>query len=258
MAKYTTQLRSVVESKYPIFDFEYPIFDESYRSVLEKKIIDHYYFREIGFETVGMFKHFLKARMNVIMPYYNDHYLALKVFKTYDPYVNKDITTTETRTNEQNIDGTTGTIGNVKNTGTNKTVSSGDTDQTQTNDLTKNTTNTGSEVFSDTPQGKLSGLDYATNLTDRDNTQTEKDTGTVKNVSNSNNTDTQTVDLAEDTNATVTTDNTIMTTDEYIQTIKGFDGMKYTAEVYMDVKQTIVNLDKQIIGELNDLFMNIY
>jgi len=53
MAKYTTQIRSIVESGYPIFDFEYPIFDPAYKGVLEKKILDWYYFREIGFETVG-------------------------------------------------------------------------------------------------------------------------------------------------------------------------------------------------------------
>ena len=62
MAKYTTQIKSLVEAKYPLFDFEYPIFDKNYKSVLEQKIIDRYYFREIGMETAGQFKHFLKMK----------------------------------------------------------------------------------------------------------------------------------------------------------------------------------------------------
>ena len=98
MAKYRTQIRSIVESGYPLFDFDYPIFDEMYRPVLEKKIIDRYYFREIGLETVAQFKHFLRTRLNEIMPFYNRQYLALQIYETYDPYVNKDMTVTENRT----------------------------------------------------------------------------------------------------------------------------------------------------------------
>ena len=97
MAKYTTQIKTIVESGTPIFDFDYPIFDSLYRPVLEQKIINHYYFREIGLETVAQFKHFLKSKLTIIMPYYNEQYEALSVFKTYDPYINKDLTTTESR-----------------------------------------------------------------------------------------------------------------------------------------------------------------
>ena len=53
MAKYTTQIKTIVESGTPIFDFDYPIFDPLYRPVLEQKIINHYYFREIGLGDRG-------------------------------------------------------------------------------------------------------------------------------------------------------------------------------------------------------------
>ena len=36
---------------------------------LAKKIVDHYYFREIGFETPAMFEHFAKIKMNEIMEF---------------------------------------------------------------------------------------------------------------------------------------------------------------------------------------------
>ena len=59
------------------------------RSVLprvEKKIIEHYYFRQIGFETVGKFKFMLNVRLREIMPN------MIKLYKTtlfkYNPIEN--------------------------------------------------------------------------------------------------------------------------------------------------------------------------
>lgn len=94
MAHYTTEVRSICEhyaglqesvgyssvsdvldkSVDKVFDFDFPIFDESYRKTLEKKILKHYYTREIGDETVGLWKLRLDTKMNEIMPYYNQLY----------------------------------------------------------------------------------------------------------------------------------------------------------------------------------------
>ena len=76
MSKYTTEVRFICETESgltesvgykdidtvldnsvdKIFDFDFPIFDENYRGVLERKILLHFYTREIGFETVGLWK----------------------------------------------------------------------------------------------------------------------------------------------------------------------------------------------------------
>ena len=76
MSVYTTQVRficeaeaglkksvgyddvnTVIQNAIPkIFNFSWPIFDESYRNVLETKILKHYYTREIGLETYGLWK----------------------------------------------------------------------------------------------------------------------------------------------------------------------------------------------------------
>ena len=50
----------------------------------------------------------------------------------------------------------------------------------------------------------------------------------------------------------------VTSTDEYVQKISGFDGMKYATDVYTDVRNSIVNIDVEILDNLNDLFMNIY
>ena len=63
----------------------YPIFDENYRETLDTKILKHYYTREIGFETVGLWKFKLNTKMNEIMDYYNQLYeSALLEFNPFD------------------------------------------------------------------------------------------------------------------------------------------------------------------------------
>lgn len=83
----TIELREVVKDS-DIFDrcYPFPIWDENHRGELEKKIIEHYYFRQIGFETVGRFIFNLNVRLREIMPRIN------KLYKTtlykYNPIEN--------------------------------------------------------------------------------------------------------------------------------------------------------------------------
>lgn len=108
MSKYTTQLRWVIEqaendahgmyepgiyteaSYKKIGLSNYPIFDETYRTQLNNKIIDHFYFREIGMETVANFAWFLRRKMNEIMPYYNQLYESVDLVT--DPVNEIDVT----------------------------------------------------------------------------------------------------------------------------------------------------------------------
>lgn len=101
MAKYTVQLRFVVEQlirdaggsgidpsqwhlAYPRLGLAstgngmglppYPVPDEGTRDRINAKIVQRYWFNEIGQETVGQFAWFLNETMNRIMPYYNALY----------------------------------------------------------------------------------------------------------------------------------------------------------------------------------------
>ena len=114
MSKYTTEVRFICEvnsglnesvgySKIEdvitgaipkIFDFDFPIFDENYRTVLEKKILKHFYTREIGEETTGLWKLRLDTKLNEIMPYYN------KLYKSELLEFNPLYTANLTRTNK--------------------------------------------------------------------------------------------------------------------------------------------------------------
>lgn len=78
MSMYTTTLRNIIESGYELKAFQnYPIYNESQREYINSAIINHYYFREIGFETVGVFDWYLSATLNEIMPYYNKLFEAI-------------------------------------------------------------------------------------------------------------------------------------------------------------------------------------
>ena len=72
---------------------------------LAKKIVDHYYFKDIGFETIGMFKHYAKMQMQEIME--SKLPLIYSAAIHYDPLVNVDYTETLTRnvTSEQSSNG---------------------------------------------------------------------------------------------------------------------------------------------------------
>lgn len=123
MSKYTTEVRFICEtsaglehsegyksinqiitdSMDKVFDFDFPIFDETYRPVLERKILKHYYTREICAETVGLWKHFLDMRLNEIMPYYNKLYESELL--QFNPFYDVDLTTDRKTDGERNANG---------------------------------------------------------------------------------------------------------------------------------------------------------
>lgn len=83
MGTFTMVLKDVIDMTPEIGLGGYPLFDESYRPALNQKIIDHFWNREIGQETISLFTHQLRVRMNNIMPLYNQHYEASRI--KFDP-----------------------------------------------------------------------------------------------------------------------------------------------------------------------------
>lgn len=76
MEKTTLTLGEIVENNVDIFDFDYPFYNEERRNQFEEHFIEHFYFDEIGQETVARFKQRLKIKLNLIMPYWNKIFLA--------------------------------------------------------------------------------------------------------------------------------------------------------------------------------------
>lgn len=105
MSRFTTELRWPIEQyqdehnlnrrTYTVAIYkligldEYPIFEESYRKHLNDKIIEHYYFKEIGTETLARFRWYMRVRMNEIMPKFNVLYEAQN--SIVDPMTNRNL-----------------------------------------------------------------------------------------------------------------------------------------------------------------------
>jgi hypothetical protein len=126
---------------------DYPIFDENYRNILNGKIIDHYWNREIGSETVEMFQHFMRRTMNEIMPYYNQLYISTRM--EFQPLITMSLETKASGTRSEDAN-------------------------TTANNSSTNQTNAGARVVSSqTPQTMLRGdEDYASSGTDTNSQQT--------------------------------------------------------------------------------------
>lgn len=82
MAKYTITLQTLIKNNFDFGLNGYPIFENSYREKLNKKILNHYFNDEIGFETAELFKFYLNQKLEEIMPYYNTLYNAQKTALT--------------------------------------------------------------------------------------------------------------------------------------------------------------------------------
>lgn len=240
MAKYTTELRKIVESGYDLQLDEYPIFDELYRDTLNKKIIDHYFYREIGFETTGMFRHYLKTKMNEIMPYYNKMYQSELL--ELDPLT----TFKEVHTENKDKTGTDSTHNTTSNT--NNSVGNGTNSQATVSNGSVNVLN----VHSDTPQGSITEEEIIANqyasTTDYTKTTSDDDTVTVNGGNSYNDTS---VGNGEAEGQRNYTDNEITNKQKY-----GYN--KSPAELLELYRKTFLNIDMMIIGELEDLFMQIW
>lgn len=271
MSTFTTQIRFICESKAglkesvgydniaqviegarpAIFDFPYPIFDETYRAVLETKILKHYYTREIGEETYGLWKLRLDTKMNEIMPYYNQLYKStlLEFNPLYDVDINR--THNATRKGTEILNGNVDTNGQViaSTNANNTTTSDNTTDQTGTNGNT--------DKYSATPQGGLDGL-----AQDKYLTNARMITGNDTLNSKTHSTTDDMIDSTTDTSTNMTTatknNTTINNTEDYLESVKGKQGTQSYASMILEFRETFLNIDMMVINDLSDLFMNIW
>lgn len=230
MSKYTVTVKSICESfanangytgsdvnqiiqnaYQSIFSFYFPIFEPTHRAELCKKILKHYYFREIGAETYGAWKVQLDTRLTEIMPFYNQLYKSETL--EYDPFNEVDFEKTDERERHE----------------TEKRTDSGYID---------NSAEVGSmQMYSDTPQGGLDGVEsgeYLTNAT--------KNNQTSGSVTASNN----------------DTDGTRDEKEKVTSTEKGKRSGASYSELLQKYRETFLNIDRMIIDDLQDLFFMLY
>lgn len=275
MAAFTTHLRTICEglagySESPgyggiddvldkaiplIFDFDFPVHDAEYRNVLCRKIVSHYYMREIGAETYAQWKFWLRTRLNEIMPYYNQLYNSTLL--EFNPLYDVDVTTTRSGKVDGSTDVTDNSTGNdskiVAKTG------SGESKRNTTDNSSTTNENTNVNMFSDTPQGALDELLFgghlteARRITDSGNgsvNSTGTDSGNYSNTENVNDTTNRTTNRTGKTVAN--------TTEEYLEKVQGKQGGGSSARMLIEYRKTFLNIDTMVIEELADLFFNLW
>ena len=232
MATYTVELRKICEiytraevenwfKDYQLSDYLLPdqleVLNKTNiwnKEKLAKKIVDHYYMREIGFETPELFKHYAKLTMNEIME--SKLPLIYTTALEYDPLVNVDFTETFNRTTEGEGENKVNSKSNAKNNAS------------------------GLNINSDTPQGEINkenilNGNYATN------------TSASETESN----------ITDETNTTSSLTN--KNKEEFTRHLKGNQGISATYQAMIkQFRENIVSVDREIINELQTLFMGLY
>ena len=124
---------------------------------LASMIVNHYYMREIGQETIGLFVHYAKVTMEELM----EEYLPLIYSASieYDPLINVDYT--ETFTRSANVDNTGRSVSNSSNSGNSIGINS-DTPQGR---VTKQTILAGNYATATAGTETESQIDNTTNTT---------------------------------------------------------------------------------------------
>ena len=233
---------------------KYNIFDESYRHILNRKIIARFWNREIGHETDEMFRMRMDTRMRELMVEKNQLYLS-EQFK-FDPMRTIDLATVVSETASGTLHGTTsatsdtteqtdGTHGNTKNT---------DADVTSDSDSTKSAKSRA--VSSVMPQNQLSGNgDYA------DSAQDSVSNGTDTSHTETGTTSTETDNGTNSLTSTGTNDQTgqadSSTTDKRDRTSTTTGMQALPSQLLQQYRDTILNIDLQILTELEKLFMSV-
>ena len=264
MAKYTVELRNVCDlygreevenwfKDYNVNDFLLPEFALKIAQAgvwskdrLARKIVDHYYMREIGLETPYLFKHYAKVKMQEIMEKY------LMIIYTncieYDPFESVDFHITESRT----INNTTNNRldNSVTSSGSNSSTA------TSTTESDSSSSSSGLQVNSNTPQGQINKASilagtYASNTSAMENEGSVSDDTSTSSSSSGQTSNTE--------SGQTLTSGTGQTIEAFTHDEKGNRGVLDSYQkMILQLRDTIYAVDAKIIEELNELFMGIY
>lgn len=303
MAHYTTLVRTICEQaagcdEPASFDQIDDILTKSWRSIFTtsasfdesvskedvcKAILKHYYMSEIGAETAGLWKLWMNTRLEELLPYYNPlwHSAAL----SFEPFLDVDYTETTTGQSDARLTVTEKDTSNTIATGEDNTDTTGSTSDnattagsgTQSINVsgtdTTDSTGTSYDLFSDTPQGALSGVDTETYLTDArkktDATEStvatssaqttqSKDTGTQTSESKSMSATTVKHSDMSDFTKNRSSDSADVKATEGTRSVKGKMGTASYSDLLLNYRKTIINITEQLINDFHDLFMWVF
>lgn len=237
-----------------IFDFSYELFDESYRAIFQQKIVKHYYTRRLCTNDFGRWKLWLDAKLNEILPYYNQLYKSatLELNPLYNFMVDVQHSDTGGDTLQSvttnNKDVSTGTT--TQNT---HSVNKSGEDVTDTENANKNVNR-----YNDTPQGRLEDVEsgaYLTEATIVDDNGTGK--STVKYGSKNDESFKEVVTGKNVENENANKNETLTTDRAYTEHVMGRKDAS-DADLLIRFRETFLNIDQMVLNELNELFDSVF
>lgn len=271
-ARYTEYLRDFMNnteanaalhqalSTYPLYENE-KVYDLiPTREQLNNKILNHYKYREIGFETFGRFLDELKITMEEIMPLYNEFFKSIVTMADIEnPFDTVDMI----ETFEQTTTGTTSSEGSSSGTSSDESQVDTNITSNNTSSSTSNNTSNNKSVESDTPQDELSigtkginTVDFAskvtwnedinqgsTNVTNEDYTDNNTKTSSERSSSDSSSSSSQSSGTQSHT---------------YIR--KGSQGVTTFGHDMIEFRQSFIDVMNDIVNDprLDQLFMQVY
>lgn len=287
MSKYTTEVRFICEQKAglegcvgasdvdevldkswsKVVTSGFQIFDESYREKLVKKVLKHYYLREIASETVGIWMLWMNTKFEEIMPYYNQLYESAKL--KFEPFYDVDYTRSSQRDVTETEHGSYENKGQTESEGS--STETGKTENTRTNKAHNYVAEVGAtggihkDLYSDTPQGALTGVDAETYLTNARKV-TDDDTSRLETTTDIDDTDTDagTSEVKGSNNQTINSllNNTNAKSgekgDTFSESVRGkMNGGSYS-KMLIEYRDTFINIDMMVIDEFKDLFFGLW
>lgn len=260
-ARYTVVLKDLIDDadikpKIDLAMSTYPLYEQRTtgenipvhiptREELNKKILDYYKYREIGFETVGRFLDELEIALNEIMPYYNQWFFSAD--QDYD--IKYNVNYTKHKTSIKDGFDTSNTIGENAGDSINNSI-----DKNNTN---INMTNNGKKVNVDTPQNQL-GLSnmQIDNLTYASDASWNKDTSNSSTNQEGTNVSNNVFKNNEKRNSELSSHEKF----DIDEAIKGNYGQVSIQSMILKYRETIRNIEQMIIRDkrISELFMRVY
>lgn len=255
-SKATIELRELIENGVNPFDFDYDGFYHGKdKENFEKKVINHYYFSQIGQETVGRFLHMFRTKIIEIMPYYKQMYESTLLMNKEDPF--ESYWLEETYTSNTTDSGTSSsTVGGSSKTTATSTNNNGNTSTSKTNS-SNNKNDELVHIFSDTPQGAISNLATHMSSADKNNNSYEEENETTQTITSQGNDSGSSSSEITQTN-TQSNETESAGTQTHTLTRRGNIGVQSLGDEVQKLRNSFINIDMMIINELAELFLLVY
>lgn len=249
MANYTMTLSEMIDNELipSIFpsDYDFYVDDIQAKADFESKFIEHFYYREIGFETPFMFIQRLQSLLKLRTPYWKQLYETELEAKKINFLLNKDLKETFLReiNSENSLQGT-------------QTVTDENTSNQST---TSNTTMSQSGTNSNTNKQSLlnDGVSQAS-LLDGYLTGVSSDNGTSSTNGTGETSDTTQITTNNSQSSSSNQSGNQMSTERTELISQGNIGVTSSAQLLKEWRDVLINMDEIIIKECEKLFMKIY